>query len=65
MARTLGTRAALGAAALIATDPIYILYSRWDHGPVVVQHLCLTGAMLALVRFHQERRVGWLAIGCS
>jgi len=30
---------------------------------VVIQHLCLVGAMLALVRFDQERRVGWLAAG--
>jgi 4-amino-4-deoxy-L-arabinose transferase-like glycosyltransferase len=63
LSRTLGTRAALACAALLATDPIYILYSRWDHGPVVIQHLCLVGAMLALVRFHQERRVSWLAAG--
>ncbi len=63
MARTLGIRAALAGTALLATDPIYVLYSRWDHGPVVIQHLCLIGAMLALVRFYQERRVVWLAVG--
>jgi 4-amino-4-deoxy-L-arabinose transferase-like glycosyltransferase len=61
--RTLGIRAALACAALMATDPMYILYSRWDHGPVVIQHLCLVGSMLALVHFDQERRVGWLAAG--
>src|SRR5216684_4136176 len=60
---TLGARAALAAAALAATDPLYILYSRWDHGPVVIQHLCLLGAMLALVRFQQQRREAWLAAG--
>ena len=63
MRRTLGTRPALAAAALLATDPVYILYSRWDHGPVVLQHLCFIGAMLALVRFHQEHRRLWLAAG--
>jgi hypothetical protein len=63
MLRTVGVRAALAGIALLATDPIYVLYSRWDHGPVVIQHLCLIGAMLALVRFHQERRVVWLAAG--
>ena len=63
MLRTLGTRAALAGAALVATDPIYVLYSRWDHGPVVIQHLCLVGAMLGLVRFHQQRRAVWLAAG--
>jgi hypothetical protein len=52
--------AALACAALLATDPIYILYSRWDQGPVVIQHLCLVGAMLALVRFDQNgEQGGW------
>ncbi len=63
LTRTLGTRAALAGIALLATDPIYVLYSRWDHGPVVIQHLCLIGAMLSLVRFHQEGRSVWLAAG--
>jgi len=63
VSRTLGARAALACAALLATDPIYILYSRWDQGPVVIQHLCLVGSMLALVKFDRGRRVGWLAAG--
>jgi 4-amino-4-deoxy-L-arabinose transferase-like glycosyltransferase len=63
LSRTLGTPAALAGAALLATDPIYVLYSRLDHGPVVIQHLCLAGAMLALARFGQERRAVWLAAG--
>jgi 4-amino-4-deoxy-L-arabinose transferase-like glycosyltransferase len=63
LSRTLGTRTAVAGAALLATDPIYVLYSRLDHGPVVIQHLCLTGAMLALVRFDRERRAVWLAAG--
>jgi 4-amino-4-deoxy-L-arabinose transferase-like glycosyltransferase len=63
MSRTLGTRTALACAALLATDPMYVLYSRFDHGPVVIQHLCLAGAMLALARFGQERRAIWLASG--
>ena len=60
---TLGSRAALAGAALLATDPIYLLYSRMDTGPAVIMHLCLSGAMLALVRFHLERRLAWLAVG--
>jgi len=63
MARTLGSTAGLAGAALLSTDPVYILYSRWDHGPVLIQHLCLTGAMLALIRFDRERRARWLAAG--
>ena len=64
LAAALGSRAAIAGAALLATDPLYILYARWDHGPVVIQHLCLVGAMLALVRFHREERARWLAAGC-
>jgi len=63
VSRMLGSTAALVCVALLATDPMYVLYSRWDHGPVVIQHLCLIGAMLALVRFHQGRRTVWLAAG--
>lgn len=62
--RAVGTRAALTGAALLATDPVYILNSRWDFGPVVLQHVCLTGAMLAFVRFHQESRRIWIFAGC-
>jgi cytochrome b len=63
MARTFGVRAGLAGAALLATDPIYLLYARWDHGPTVIQHLCLISAMLCFVRFYQEKRLGWLALG--
>jgi 4-amino-4-deoxy-L-arabinose transferase-like glycosyltransferase len=63
LSRSVGRRAAIAAAALLATDPVYILYSRYDHGPVVIQHLCLVGSMLALLRFHQERRTVWLFLG--
>src|SRR5204863_7731692 len=61
--RIAGTRAALAGTALLATDPIYILYSRWDHGPVGIQHLCLLTAILALVHFDREGSPRWLAAG--
>lgn len=61
--RTVGARAALAGTALVATDPLYILNSRWDHGPTAIQHVCLVGSMLAFVRFYESRRAIWLAAG--
>lgn len=59
---TLGVRAALAGTALLATDSIYLLTARWDWGPVVIQHVCLTGALLALARFNEKQRPVWLAL---
>ena len=54
MFRTVETRAALFGTALLATDASYLLTVRWDWGPVALQHLCLIGGVLAIVRFWQE-----------
>lgn len=62
--RTLGIRTALIGTALLATDASFVLTTRWDWGPVVIQHLCLVGGVLALVRFEQGRKLRWLALGC-
>lgn len=56
-------RAALLAGAVLATDPIYVLYSRWDHGPVVTLHLLLVMALLSYARFFRDHRLRWLALG--
>ena len=61
--RTLDAKTALIATALIATDTSFLLTTRWDWGPVVLQHLCLVGGMLAVVRFVQDRKLGWLFAG--
>ena len=61
--RTVSVRAAVVGTALLAVDPIFLLTSRWDWGPVVLQHLCLVGGMLAIVRFVQDGRTRWLALG--
>ena len=63
LAATVGVRAGLAAAALLATDPMYIMYSRYDHGPVVIQHVCQIGSLLALARFYQTGSRRWLASG--
>ncbi|MBC7928635.1 MAG: glycosyltransferase family 39 protein, partial [Bryobacteraceae bacterium] len=57
------SRAALLAGLMLACDPIYVLYSRWDHGPVVTLHVLLVFALLFFVKFWQDQRLRWLALG--
>lgn len=54
--RLLGTWPALGASALLATDPMYLMTTRWDWGPVAIQHVCLTGAMFGFIHYVQTSR---------
>ncbi len=58
-----GAKAALAAAALLATDACYLLTAVFDWGPVVIQHVCLTAGLYAMVRFGQEGRARWLFAG--
>jgi predicted membrane-bound mannosyltransferase len=62
--RTLGVRTALAGTALLAADATFIVTTRWDWGPVAIQHLCLVGGVLSIVRFTEDRRLRWLALGC-
>ncbi len=55
--------AALAAAALLTTDACYLLTSVFDWGPVVLQHLCLTAGLYAMVRFSERWQAGWLFAG--
>lgn len=61
--RTVGTRAALVGTALLSVDASYMMTTRWDWGPVVLQHLMLLGGVLAILRFVDDRRLRWLALG--
>ncbi|MEJ5368605.1 MAG: glycosyltransferase family 39 protein [Bryobacteraceae bacterium] len=63
MRRAGGAAAALAATALLATDACYLLTSVFDWGPVVLQHLCLTAALYALVRFGERWEARWLFAG--
>ena len=63
MLHTIGTRAALFGTALLVTDTSYLLTTRWDWGPVALQHLCLIGGLLAAVRFSREKSLPCLAAG--
>ncbi|HWC97690.1 MAG TPA: glycosyltransferase family 39 protein [Candidatus Sulfopaludibacter sp.] len=58
--RTAGERAALIGCILLATDSMYLVTTCFDWGPVALQHLLITGGMLLVVKFYQER--GWGAL---
>ena len=53
--RMAGQRAALLAALLLATDPIFLLTNTFDWGPVALEHLLLVAGCLAIAK----RRIGW------
>jgi hypothetical protein len=59
--RLAGLRAALAGAALLATDPVYLLVTMW--GPILNHHLLLLGVLLCLLRFHDSGSRRWLAAG--
>lgn len=68
MRRLCGTRPALLASLLLATDAMYLLTSVFDWGPVALQHLFLGAALYLGVRFAQERRpwqAGLAALACG
>ena len=60
--RLAGTRAALLAGLLLATDAVYLLTSVFDWGPVALQHLLLAGALYAGVRFRETPRARWIGL---
>jgi hypothetical protein len=64
MRRAADSRVALFGAALLAVDPSYIMTSTFDWGPVAIQHLCLTGGLLLLLKSQQTGNNRPLAGGC-
>lgn len=58
--RVAGGRAAFAAAALLATDAVYLLTCVFDWGPVVIQHVMLTLVLYAGVRYGEDGRTRWL-----
>ena len=58
--RTLGTKAAISGTALLATDTTFLITTRYDWGPVVLQHLCLVSGVLAIIRFVETRNPKWV-----
>lgn len=56
-------RAALAGAALLATDPSFLLTDTFDWGPVALQHLTLTAALLLLLTAYQDASPKKIAFG--
>ena len=54
--------AALALLALAAADPVYLLTSRYDWGPVVLQRLCLWGALSLLLGRPSTPRAAWAGL---
>ena len=63
LGRILGLREAIIGAILLTFDPLFLITTCFDWGPVVLQHLLLVAAVLCLVRFHQENQDRYLAGG--
>jgi hypothetical protein len=61
--RIAGYRAAAAGCVLLATDTLFLITTCFDWGPVALQHLLLVAGSLCLVRFHQEKRMRFLAAG--
>ncbi len=61
--RLAGTKAAVLASLLLATDAIYLLTNVFDWGPVALQHLFFCACLYCGVRFAQEKRARWLFLG--
>ncbi len=57
-------RAAWIAALVLATDPMFILTTTFDWGPVALQHLLTISGIYFVLRFHQHARSGDLALAC-
>ncbi len=58
---TLGSRAAMAGALLLATDSMFLMTTLFDWGPVALQHLLLVSGLLLTVRFWRTRAA--LALG--
>jgi 4-amino-4-deoxy-L-arabinose transferase-like glycosyltransferase len=61
---TLGSRAALAATILLATDTMFLLTTCFDWGPVALQHFLMVAGVLLAVRFHRDGRRAQLAGAC-
>ena len=60
--RLTGTKVALLASLLLATDVMYLLTCVFDWGPVALQHALCAGLLYGSVRYTQDRRARWLFV---
>jgi 4-amino-4-deoxy-L-arabinose transferase-like glycosyltransferase len=56
---TVGPRQALAGAFVLATDPVFLLTSTYDWGPVALEHFLLVTGCLALFRFGTQSGPNW------
>lgn len=61
--RIAGTRAAIIATALLATDTLFLLTDIFDWGPVAIQHLLLMAGLVAIQRWVATSSKKLLALG--
>jgi 4-amino-4-deoxy-L-arabinose transferase-like glycosyltransferase len=61
--RIAGTRAAVIATALLATDTLFLLTGIFDWGPVALQHLLLMAGLVCVQRWIATESRPWLALG--
>lgn len=61
--RILDVRTALAGTALLATDTTFLLTTRWDWGPVALQHLCLVAGTLAVTQFVKSGQHAFVFLG--
>jgi 4-amino-4-deoxy-L-arabinose transferase-like glycosyltransferase len=61
--RIAGSRAALIAIALLATDTLFLLTGIFDWGPVALQHLLLMAGLVCVQRWIATESRPWLALG--
>ena len=63
LVRMCGNRTAVVGCLLLSGDTVFLLTTCFDWGPVVLQHLLVVAGALSIVRFQQEHRGRFLAIG--
>jgi 4-amino-4-deoxy-L-arabinose transferase-like glycosyltransferase len=60
--KLLGDRAALIGTVLLATDPMFLLATCFDWGPVALQHFLLLAGLLLIVMYAQSQSPAQLAL---
>lgn len=58
--KTCGRNAAIVGALLLATDPVFLLTTTFDWGPVALQHFFLVACLFSAFLFHTTEKKVWL-----
>ncbi|HET8548181.1 MAG TPA: glycosyltransferase family 39 protein [Bryobacteraceae bacterium] len=57
--------AAVAGAALLATDPMFVVTTTFDWGPLALQHLCVVAAVLLLARHPPRVLAAFVCFGLA